>query len=305
MLLRVSSRVWVGAGMIAMSVAATGCAEDHAAVGDDAAVAADAGPESKCRGLKCGVRDASSDDEDAGRAYSTDPTCGVDANPRWHLQLYDGTSPVATPKRSGVSGDENTPVHIDLKGTVTSAGDGVPSNLKARELTGLATSIRHLRVKTPDRTFTIVTHGIANFGAGIAAGTEVELSHHDDTIAYIVAPRGPIATSLRAQNTTLFHYGFSAYELSPPTGFTVKVGDAYCSAHDRCRTWTGHALAIKDATSKLLSLRPGQSGTLTGSTWFAGTVVDEGTRHTPTQADLDFRCTESSLNATEFLMIRN
>ena len=290
-----------------MSVAATSCAEGHPFDSSDAAVATDATPQSKCEpasGSKCGARDAH-DDEDAGRAFSSDPTCGVDENPRWHFQLYSGTSPVASPKRSGVAGDENTPVHIDVTGTVMSAGDGVPSDLQARERSGLAADVRHVRMKVGEHMFTIVTHGIANFGASLRAGSEVELSHHDDTIAYVVAPRGPITTSLRAQGTTLFQYAFSAYELNVPTGFTVKLGDAYCSAHDRCRTWTGHPLEIADASGKDLSLRPGRSGTLAGYTWFAGSVVDEGERHTPTEADLSFRCADSSLNATEYLAIRN
>lgn len=286
---RVSSRVCVALGMIMMSGAAAGCAEDHSPAGDDAAVAPD----------------ASADAEDAGRADSTDPTCGVDTAPRWDVQLYEGTSPVATPERSVSSGVENTPVHIDVKGEVTSAGDGVPSDLEARELPGLATNIRYLRVKTADQTFTIVTHGIANFGAGLAAGAEVELSHHDDTLAYFAAPRGPLTTSLRAQDTTLFLYAFSARELSPPPGFEVKPGAAYCSAHDLCRTWTGHALAITDTSSEPLSLRPGQSGALAGYTWFAGSVVDEGPRHTPTEADRGFPCWENTPSATELLMIRH
>lgn len=308
MLVRVSSWIWVGLGMIAVSVAAASCAEGHSSTGSDAAVAVDAGPQSKCgptAGLKCGVSEASEDDDDAGRAYSSDPTCGVDEDPRWHFQLYYDTLPVASPKRSGVSGAENIPVHIDVTGTVMSAGDGVPSDLEALELSGLATDIRHVRMKIAEHMFTIVTHGIPNFGASLRAGSEVELSHHDDTIAYIVAPRGPITTSLRAQGTTLFQYSFSAYELNVPAGFTVKLGESYCSAHDRCRTWTGHTLEIADTSGKTLSVRPGKSGSLASYTWFAGSAVDEGERHTPTRADLAFRCAESSLNATEFLAVRD
>ncbi|HET8935035.1 MAG TPA: hypothetical protein VFN67_16415 [Polyangiales bacterium] len=298
MQLRGSSWSWAGLGMIVVSVAAAGCAEGHSATGSDDA--AEASPQSTC--TSCG---ASADDEDAGRVLSSDPTCGADEGPRWHFQLYYDTARVATPKRSGVSGDENTPVHIDVTGTLMSVGDGIPSDLATRELSGVATDIRHVRIKVAEHTFTIVTHGIANFGAGLRASSEVELSHHDDTIAYIVAPRGPVTTSLRAQGTLLFQYTYSAYELNAPAGFTVTLGEEYCSAHDRCRSWTGHALEVADTTGTNLSLRPGKSDTLAGYTWFAGSVVDEGARHTPTQEDLAFRCTDSGLNATEYLVVRN
>lgn len=70
---RGSSRGWIGLGMIAMSVAAGGCAEGHSAVpqfdAGDAAITTDAGDQSKCKpsGSKCGSRpDDDAGDEDAG-----------------------------------------------------------------------------------------------------------------------------------------------------------------------------------------------------------------------------------------------
>jgi hypothetical protein len=221
-------------------------------------------------------------------------TCGLPPEPRWGVEFYEDANCVSVPTRGGKD--------IDVVGMVTEVGDGAPSEL-SRDSSGDESDLRYVRVQSSDHAYTIVTYGAPGVAATLSAGTEVSLSHHDDTCEYILCSPGNIATALRTDDSDAIRYVRSPAGAGLPENFSVTFGKELCEGRTHCTAWTGHKLEVMNPSGAALELKPGEADELGDYTIHAGMSRQHKEKNNLESAR--FECADSGSTTTmELLFVR-
>lgn len=189
-------------------------------------------------------------------------TCGEPPEPGWGFELYEDANRIPMPKQ-GSKG-------IDVMGTVTDVGQGVPDDLG--RIGNDEADLRHVRIQASDHTYTIVTYGVPGAGATLAMGTPVSLTQHNvETCDYVVCSSKNVFTTLRSDGSDTMLYAPTGE--ATPEGYTTSFGEELCEGRNHCTSWTGHVLEVTSPSGVTLELTPGDVDELGDFTIYAGSVT--------------------------------
>jgi hypothetical protein len=185
--------------------------------------------------------------------------CGVPPEPRWGFELYEDANSIQFGKLGGK--------HIDVMGTVTDVGDGVPDDLNR---SSDEADLRYVRIASAGHTYTIVTYGAPGAGAKLAVGTQVSLKHNDDTCDYVLCSPTNVFTTLSSDGVVTMLY--TPLAASTPEGYSASVGMELCEGRSHCASWSGNTLEVTSPSGVTLEFTPGEVDELGDYTIYVGAV---------------------------------